>query len=335
MNQSNDILIFNLPKAKPEEIKIEKDEFLYVILPFYNYAKTNRRTQLFLKFLERYKNLPTIRIIIVEATIDEGFQLPNNLIDDSVYMHLKYKLESPIWCKENLINLAVSKLYKMSPYWQYVAWIDADVTFLNQNWVQDTIKKLKKYDFLQLFKNVFYLNQRNETIHAWKSFAYGYSLNREKFFKTRLKGRDDIYKEGLTWSCTRWAFEKIEGLLDINIVGGGDNFFRNLFLNTLESWKMSYRIYNMSENYFNLLSQKQKIFQKNNFTLGYLNDDITHSWHGDRKNRKYVERFAILNGFDPQLDLIRNSDGILNLSERGKRMKNEIMQYFIERKEDF
>jgi len=321
------ILKLNLPLTKQEENKIEKDEYLYVILPFYNFAKAKRRTQLFLQFLERYKKLSTIRIIIAEATIEEEFQLPTYL-KDSVYMHLKYKLESPFWCKENLINVAVSKLYHFSPNWQYVAWIDADVTFLNQNWVQDTISNLKKYDFVQLFEDAFYMNQINEPIEIKKSFAYDYNLNLEE-----CKNSSN-FKHGLAWSCTRWAFERMEGLLDINIVGSGDSFMIHLFLNNLESWIMTYKIFNMSESYFNLLRRKQRFFQRSNFKLGFTNGNLLHNWHGERKNRKYVERFSILNGFDPQLDLIRNSDGILNLSDRGKRMKNEILKYFVERRED-
>ena len=86
----------------------EKDQFLHVLLPYVNFAKTKRRTQLFLEFLERYTHLSTIRIVIVEATVDE-FILPNEINKD-VFMHLKYKYETAIWCKENLINLVINKL---------------------------------------------------------------------------------------------------------------------------------------------------------------------------------------------------------------------------------
>jgi len=42
-----------------------------------------------------------------------------------------------------------------------------------------------------------------------------------------------------------------------------------------------------------------------------------------------------LRGFDPQIDLIRNSDdGILKLSNRGKRMEGKILDYFIQRNDD-
>jgi hypothetical protein len=107
----NNILNFNFPINNSTSNQIVNDEILYVILPFYNFAKAKSRTRLFLEFIERYKNLTKIRLIIVEATtIDQQFQLPKNL-NEFVYMHLKFELESPFWCKENLINVAISKLY--------------------------------------------------------------------------------------------------------------------------------------------------------------------------------------------------------------------------------
>ena len=270
-----------------------------------------------------------IRIIIAEATIEDEFQLPNNL-RDNVYMHLKYKLEAPFWCKENLINVAVSKLYFSDPNWKYVAWIDADITFSNQNWAQDTIEKLKTSHFVQLFKRVFEIKQ-SKTIYTWNSFAYVFTLNQEKYKKSKEQFKA---QEGFAWSCTRWTFENIQGLLDVNIVGGGDKFMKNVFLNQLENWIIEYKVFNMSENYFNLLRRKQRIIQQSNLNIGYVEGNITHNWHGSRANRKYKGRYEILRNYDPQLDLIRNCDGILNLNERGKRMQNKIIEYFIGRKED-
>ena len=327
LDGSNDILNFKFPEIKQINEGIANEEKLYVILPFYNFAKAKRRTQLFLDFLDLYKNLTMIRIIIAEATIEDEFQLPNNL-RDNVYMHLKYKLEAPFWCKENLINVAVSKLYFSDPNWKYVAWIDADITFLNQNWAQDTIKKLKSFHYVQLFKRIFDIDKSNKFTRTWNSFAYEFTLNREKYKKSKEQFKA---LEGFAWSCTRWAFEKIQGLLDVNIVGGGDKFMKNAFLNQLENWILNF---NMSENYFNLLRRKQRIVQQSNLKIGFIEGNATHNWHGYRGNRKYLKRYEILHNFDPQLDLIRNCDGILNLNERGKRMKNEIMQYFIGRKED-
>jgi hypothetical protein len=40
--------------------------------------------------------------------------------------------------------------------WKYVAWIDADIRFMNKNWVRETIDALKsgRAHFLQLFERV-------------------------------------------------------------------------------------------------------------------------------------------------------------------------------------
>ena len=72
--------------------------------------------------MERYKNYAGIRIIIIEASVND-FDLPDEI--EGSFMHLKYKLSSYFWCKENLINIAISKL---PSDWKYVSWIDADIT---------------------------------------------------------------------------------------------------------------------------------------------------------------------------------------------------------------
>jgi hypothetical protein len=58
----------------------------------------------------------------------------------SVYKHIKVSTDSKVWVKENLINLGIKSL---PDDWNFVAWVDADITFLNQNWVRETKEKLQ------------------------------------------------------------------------------------------------------------------------------------------------------------------------------------------------
>jgi hypothetical protein len=57
--------------------------------------------------------------------------------------------DSKVWIKENLINLGIKTLPED---WKFVAWIDADITFLNQNWVDETKEKLQSSDIVQLWQ---------------------------------------------------------------------------------------------------------------------------------------------------------------------------------------
>jgi hypothetical protein len=53
-------------------------------------------------------------------------------------------------------------------------------------------------------------------------------------------------------------------------------------------------------------------------------------------NRKYVDRWKILTkyGFDPDTDLIRNTDGVLELAGNKPGLRREIDTYFRMRDED-
>jgi hypothetical protein len=337
-SKEDEIINFKFPEIQTHKNRLnnrsknddgDEDSTLYVILPYYNFAKAKSRTRLFLEFVDRYKNLTSIKILIVEATtVNEEFQLPTQIKDD-VYMHLKYKLESPFWCKENLINIAVSKLYHSNENWQYVAWIDAEIKFLNKNWVNDTINELKRSHFVQLFEHVVRLGPNNEISEIFDSKGFISQINNHKC-KFGLAG--------YAWACTRWALEKTKGLLDINIVGGADGFTAFSLLNNVENWISDFLRFKTNDlntdNYANLLSKKQKLFEVNNLKFGYIKGIITHDWHGRFKDRNYSNRKRILRDFDPQVDLIRNSEGILNFSERGKRMENELTKYFFDRNED-
>ncbi len=54
-----------------------------------------------------------------------------------------------------LFELDHKKVKNLLPInWKYVAWIDADIRFMNKNWVKETIEALRsgRAHFLQLFE---------------------------------------------------------------------------------------------------------------------------------------------------------------------------------------
>ena len=311
------------------QIKVDNDQFLYVILPYFNFAKTKRRTQLFLEFLNRYKNVTSTRFVIVEATVDE-FILPNQISKD-VFMHLKYKYESAIWCKENLINLSINKLTSsvVSKNWQYVAWIDADISFVNKNWSREILAQLKHYDFVQPFKNIVSLGPKKEKLETRFSAGYMHHLK-----KTIVPKNFEITAPGYALACTRWAYEETGGLIDFNIVGGGDSILMFSLMNQVKDYLSLFKRYDIGLSFYAKILDTEKIYKNLNISLSYINGTIAHHWHGSNANRQYLERKEILRGFDPKLDLVKDSDGILNLSEKGKRIKGEINKYFSRRNED-
>jgi uncharacterized protein with PIN domain len=80
-------------------------------------------------------------------------------------------------------------------------------------------------------------------------------------------------------------------------------------------------------------------FQKNASKLrfGYVPTVIRHYYHGSKLNRKYTERWKILMNrqYSPYEYLEYDTTGVIIPSNNcPKELLNDIMNYFIERKED-
>jgi hypothetical protein len=74
-----------------------------------------------------------------------------------------------------------------------------------------------------------------------------------------------------------------------------------------------------------------------NLRLGYVPGVIRHFYHGKKKNRYYHERTDILAKYQysPIKDITYDDNGlIITTTNFSNEFKNEIMNYFIERKED-
>lgn len=313
---------------KPEEKKeIDNEITLYVILPYFNFCKSRRRYILFMEFLERIKKYENIKIVISEATNTEEFDLPNDL--EGLYSHHGYKLNSEYWCKENLINLAVKQL---PLNWKYIAWIDADLTFLNENWVSDTIEALKESEFVQLFETAIHMGPHEEAMKIDKSFGY---MHKKSNTEWRSDCKYGYWHCGFAWACNRYAYDKTNGLIDYSILGSGDYHMAMALINKVEDSfpREKDRIH---PSYYQKLKDYEALIRIYKIRLSYTPGTILHHWHGRREDRKYVERWNILydHNYNPDEDIEYDEDGLLNLSNYGKRMEMDIIQYFIERRED-
>lgn len=302
--------------------KEKENSYLYVILPYFNYCKYNRRTKLFIEFVERISKIKSIRIVVSEASYQqEDFQLPPKI--PGTFMHFGLRVKDQLWIKENLINIAISKLPKD---WKYVAWIDADITFMNNDWYKQVIEKLNTdSDVLQLFQTCVNLGPNGESMKVDKSLAYLH--NDGKYVKSN---KYSFQHPGYAWAMSRKAYEQMGGLIDFGILGSGD---RHMALALIGDVKSSHPG-NISENYKNKLKEFED--KCAGLRLGYVEGSIMHHWHGRIEDRKYQERWHILTKgkYVPDEDIQKDKNGVIHLTESGKRLEQQIQEYFIGRKED-
>ena len=239
--------------------------------------------------------------------------------------HLQLKTDTPIWHKENMINLGVK--YLLPKNYKAFAWVDADIEFENNTWALDTLKILNGCkDVVQLFSHCVDMSNNNTNLNIFNSF--GYSFNKQKLYTSKTS---DFWHPGYVWAITRKAYEKIGGLYDKAVLGSGDNIIALSFINNSES--ATNILY--TEDYNNSILEYQ--VKSSKLRLGYTPGLIRHHYHGSKKNRNYTERWLILikHNYSPIEHVSYDKMEVLQPSDKfSDHFKADIMNYFIERKED-
>ncbi len=331
--------IFNLPRILAHNEKIE--DKLNVICVISNPCNYKRRIILAKIFIEHMLKTKNVNLFVVECIypkLNQTYQIT----DSNNPNHLQLTADTILWTKENMINVAVAKLLPSD--YKAFAFLDADLHFMNTNWADDTLKALNSCDILQPFENGYNLNKFNKidnTSLNKKNYSICYLwLNTNNKNNMMLKNKDlenikpEFCHPGWGWAITRTAYEKIGGIYDLGIIGGGDAILANSI---------------MCKNYMKLKSPFNRCsipFLKSLYDyqikcyglkVGYISGTVHHYYHGSLENRKYTNRWDILvfNNFNPYLFLTKNESGMYKATKYfPDSLENEIIKYFKERNED-
>lgn len=197
--------------AVPDATGCETEK-LHVVACINNYVRYKRRYELFYKFREEMESNPNVILYVVEIAFGKR---PFMVTEPNNPRHLQLRTENELWHKENSINLMVQRF----PHdWKYMAWIDADIHFVNKDWAIETIHQLQHYMIVQMFQNVINLGPNGEIMSTFKSFAYQYLQG-----KPYTTSKYEFWHPGFCWSCTREAWDGMGGLIDVGILGAGDH----------------------------------------------------------------------------------------------------------------
>ena len=302
------------------------DQKLHAIIPYFNHtnARVSRRN---LELCLRHLSItPDCHVVLVEGIWNREAELPD--WSYRIFRHLKFDLQSPIWVKENLINLGIKSL---GEEWEYAAWIDKDIQFLNPAWAQETMLKLEQCDLLQPWSRLLLLDEFYEVLDDYENvtgseFGMLHETKDIKGGKSFCQKRDEGGVGGFpgySWAISKSCFKKTGGFFDLCIVGGGDAII------PLHFDKSSYREYmvllkGLHERYLASFSR---------IKLGSMSGTIIHYDHGSLGQRKYRERYSVYNecNFDPITDLSYADNGTLVL--KNPALQEAILDYFYSREE--
>ena len=336
---------------------------LYVVTVVTNPMRYYVRYKLYQAFSKMVEEAGGILYTVELALRDRHFEVT----DHDNPRHIQLRSPEILWHKENLINIGISRLPQDA---EYVAWIDADVQFARPDWVQETLHQLQIYKVVQMWTHSVDYGPEHQPIAQCGSLFASYLKDRHVLqpitrnpktavpapasrvalpatkathvYDTRVVSNQapeslaqtkGLMHTGYAWAARRSAISDLGGLGDIGILGSGDRHMAYALLGQVDK---SFPI-GISKSYVNYWSRWQDRAERYvQRKVGVVNGTVNHYWHGSKQHRRYQDRWKILvgDGYDPELDLKYDIQGVLQLTDRNMQLRDDVIHYFNVRNED-
>lgn len=280
------------------------DDF-YFVTCFFNLFPCPERTANFHIFYENLRQI-TNNIFVVEAVLS-GQEPILNLSENYKVVNCQ---NNGLWIKENLLNVAVAQLPR---HCKYVAWLDCDIIFENQNIIADAKESLETNKIIQLFEHVIRLDFAGKEQSKHLSVGSGYQKG-----MTMTDFKKNCHT-GFAWAMKKETFFELGGLFEYAIAGGGDGMMTTFILETFDSmWK------NVRTPYKRCAAKtasrwKSVIAGK----FGFAPGTIRHLWHGP-KFLQWKEKHETLKVFRPFIDIRKNAEGIFEWTNKNPILQDKI-----------
>ncbi|KAJ3128774.1 hypothetical protein HK098_003540 [Nowakowskiella sp. JEL0407] len=307
---------------------------LYFIIPYSNPANFKRREQLLIDTVNRLKTLrlrdgDSLTIVVYQLVYDN--QPPVQAYGSSLDRVYRTESRNVLWCKENLINLAVRNIYQQTNgISRYFAFIDADIQFYNTDIVFDTLNVLQKGNvFAQMFEVA---DLEDNPVITVKSFAYQYKAHGSKGYRSLHNSDKEYWHPGFAWAADIVALSNCGGLIDRTLGSADRHMAMALIGRAQESVPEGLPI-----EYLKMILEWQHKVKDAKVKLKCVPGKIKHFYHGSLRDRKYMERWDILkkHRFVPEESVTENSDGLLIWNERVPwELVIDVNDYFVSRNED-
>jgi hypothetical protein len=301
---------------------------LHVIAVCSNPAQYASRYRLFREFAARMAEQP-VEFYAVEMAFGAR---PFEVTEAGNPRHVRVRSSTELWHKENLIQLGLRAL----PLdWKYVAWVDADVSFLSPTWVKDTLDALQHYQVVQLWQDTLDMGPKGEVVQHHRSFCWHHvNGTQRKPTGGYGYGSPSFWHPGFAWAARREALDGLGGLMVLPaVLGSADHHMALALINEAEDSMPG----GIHPNYRQLVlewqEQAQSVIKSN---IGYVPGTLVHHWHGKKKDRRYQDRWQILvrHQFDPLRDVRLDSSGLMTLAPNRTKLRDDIRAYFRARNED-
>ena len=275
---------------------------------YFNLKNDPRLKNNFLRFIKQFEGRYENLIVGLVDYGDIDFELPCETII------IKGDVDNKVWSKEIIINKIIDTIDDV----EYLMWIDGDLIYNDLSWLDNIDDVVKDNDFVQLFENINYLNEVEQIANSYKSICFKLKndlkpMNSSKILKYENKSD---FKPGGAW-LGKFSILKEKKLFEKMYVGGGDV----IFLYGINGVNEGFTLTKVKESNVEIYSEAiDWINSFGRYNIGYLNQTISHLYHGDMSSRNYINRYKKLSKFS-------NKEEIEPISTTTIRIKNKIVVY--------
>ncbi|MHB8835135.1 MAG: hypothetical protein ACYC9Y_05425 [Candidatus Methylomirabilia bacterium] len=242
-----------------------------------------------------------------------------------------------LWQKERLLNLALRHL---PPECRHVVWLDADLVFDDDDWIERTRAALAQRALVQAFSTARHLRRGadpgrrrpGDTLLARESMGAKQSRG-EIDFAALAAGAPPDFSTGLAWAMRRELIERV-GFYDAAVCGGASLLMGAAAAGEIEAIVRRFRMGAREAEHARRWARSFR--EAAGGGMGFVEGGVAHLWHGERSNRGYGTRFALLEsaGFDPESDLVLGPEGAWLWASEKPHLHAGLRSYFSNRRED-
>lgn len=302
-------------------------EQLHVVTVISNPMLWRTRIDLFRKFAQHMLD-SKVNLTVVECAYgDRGYQLAGG----SGYQHVPVRANTMVWNKESLGNIGIARLPEHA---RYIGFFDADIEFRRPSWAEDTVEALQLYPVVQPWSDCYDLGPNDEHLESHRSFARIWHDGKPIMQGPNAgPGAYQFAHPGYAWAFRREALDGVGGFPETAALGAADHHMAMALIGRVKESIPG----NLHPAYAApLVRWEQRALHHFRRNIGFVHGTIEHGWHGSKGLRKYVDRWQILkkHDFNPDNDLTRNLQGLIELAGNKPELHRDIDAYFRQRNED-
>jgi hypothetical protein len=300
----------------------------WAITTFFNPSGYRRRLANYRLFRSRL----ALPLLAVELAFGPDFELDNGDAEQVI----RLRGGDVMWQKERLLNIALDALPASCTN---VVSLDCDVIFERDDWPERAVAMLDRFALVQPFGRV--LLRPRDWLPGGGGENEGVLYPPAYYVEAGVSPAEclgDISPPitcapGLAWVARRTLLAA-HRFYDVCIVGGSDNLMMASAYGYFEIPATHQKFSEARRRHH--MAWAGPFHKEVRGRIGYVDGDVNHLWHGDRKDRRYSERHAGLArfDFDPTADIAQSDGGPWRWNSAKPAMHDYVRDYFSGRKED-